>query len=468
MDTPPIYSNANDTTKQCIINLGSSIFSQCFLGLTDDEIFQKYNSMNSDTIVKLHNDEVNHLKRKYNEIKLSHSEELDSETKAIEKRNEKEIERIKKLSSDEIERIKKLSSDEIERIKKLSSDETQLKDERIEFLEKSNETEIERINKQSSNDTQLKDEQIKLLENLMSLFPKQDFKNSNEKGDYAEDWLQNICNKGLPFDPEASMTDTSKVSGSGDGILHIPAYNCRIMIEMKNKTAIDADDLKQFEEHYRRDLDNNKVDLAVLISFSCKNIRTHACCLVHKYDKKDNRVIYYSFSDSITPKEKETKLIDTLQEICLKYEKETNVSHEPIQGHTENIKYIEDKLSDLISHEAFLKKKEKETKKINESFRERIDQTIKKRHTFIQKLCDEGMINKIDQSLLNGSEDILIKKMIDKLKQDMEKHSINLIPKNKNGGRPNWKKKLKEELNLSFEGYESDLFKKVNHTDICD
>ena len=79
MDTPPIYSNANDTTKQCIINLGSSIFTRCFLGLTDDEILQKYGSMNSDTIVELHNDEVNHLKRMINEIKLSLSESSSSE-----------------------------------------------------------------------------------------------------------------------------------------------------------------------------------------------------------------------------------------------------------------------------------------------------------------------------------------------------------------------------------------------------
>jgi len=436
METPVIFNESSNVIQQFIISIGTSVYSQYFQGLTDDEILHKYHSSTSDTIVQVLQDEISQLQHKFNETKVSHSEELLSLQQSV----------VAKVDS-ETETIKQQHAKEIEMNGRNISLENKMKDEMIQFLKKTNNT----------NDTVIR-----------TALEKRDFKNSKEKGDYAEHWLQNITNKGLPFDSNSFMDDTSEEYGSGDGILHIPEYKCRIMIEMKNKTAIDEDDLKQFEEHYSKDLGNNKIDLAILISFNCKNIRRHGCCLAHKYDDKDKRVIYYSFSECSTLEEKEQKLIDTLHEICERYKYQSNISQESIQETNESIQYIEDRLKHLKSEEMFLKSQEKDTNKQILCLKERTEQIMKQKFTFIKQLWDNGMINKIDPSLVSGNEDTLKKMLIQKLKQHMEEHSINLVPKQKNGNRPLWNKKLKESLQFPLEGYESFLFDKLKHTDICD
>ena len=202
METPVIYNESSNIIQQFIISIGTSVYSLCFQGLTDDEIFHKYHSSTSDTIVKVLQDEISEWKHKLYETKVSHSEEVISVQQSV----------VTKVDS-ETEIIKQQHAKEIEMIEKNISLENKIKDGKIKLLENTN----------------LTNEKV-----IHTFLEKRDFVNSNEKGDYAENWLKHITNKGLPFDSNAFLENTSKIYGSGDGILHIPGYKCRVMIEMKN------------------------------------------------------------------------------------------------------------------------------------------------------------------------------------------------------------------------------------------
>ena len=419
MEQPPIFCNSNKDVQSIIIYLGSGIYTHICGNHTSDEILHNLKS----------NQKIEKLKKIISELKESQIQE-------------------------------RLSTNQKILLDRQMNKETHEKE--IEMLKKFHEKDLEQVNKSMKE----KDEIIKRDQLYMDTFIGQrSFKNTKEQGDHAEKWLQSLVNKGFPFDNKSTFEDTSGIYGSGDLIIYLPKYNIRIMVEVKNKTAIDEDDLEQFKEHYQKDFQENKIDLCILLSFNCKNIRGYGCCTAYKRDKQDKRVIYYSFSNSSSLSEKEDKLIDTLEEICEKYQESNNVPEIKQQETMKQI--IERTFKNIKSAEVYLQQEEKMKQKSLDVTKQRKTQIMNDKHTFLKELWEQGNLELLEKQFIQGDETFFKTLIIQKIKKEMEFKQVELCPMRKNGQRPGWQKKLIEDLQLSLEGYESEIFhKKIKHTDI--
>ena len=104
------------------------------------------------------------------------------------------------------------------------------------------------------------------------------------------------------------------------------------MVEMKMKGSITPEDHEQFESHYIDDFNNDKVDLAMMISYNHKNISNQGCCLVHKYSKNNDKVIYFALDKTGTPQEKKEIIIHELHRICKEYIYNKDIETIPLEN----------------------------------------------------------------------------------------------------------------------------------------
>jgi hypothetical protein len=91
---------------------------------------------------------------------------------------------------------------------------------------------------------------------------------------------------------------------------------------------------------------------------------------------------------------------------------------------------------------------------------------ILSKNTLLHEVFTDNLIEQIDKTCLDGNDEFIKTMLIDRIKHMMNEKNVKLTPKNKNGSRLQWQKKLENDLNITFEGYEKKLFNKLKHTEI--
>ena len=439
---PPFYEQMNKQTQMIIYHLGYGVYKKICENLSDKEIINKLSS----------NEKIQELHKTVEELKNINRSDRNSYMN--EKNNELNGQRdnLQKIHNTEIERLK----DETERIKheyqQRYSEQDELWKQKMEMMEKTKDKENSLLKEQ--------------LGQYNSMFGKTSHSNTKEKGEFAEKWIQTLVDKGLPFDEDAIFTDTSEIKGSGDGILSLKKFNIKIMIEMKNKIAIDEHDLKQFTEHSVDDFMSKKVDLSMLLSFNNTNIRGQGCCSIPKYDKSDPRMIYFGLSKNLTTDEKTLKLIDTIQEICLKHQQKQ--TEEVIDEQFSAIPFIESTVKKFMEDENILRKELKDDTKRMDDKQKQLDNLRKNKNDFWRKIWLSGYMSKIDKRLLeDGNNEGVIKHcLIEKIKREMKDKNVDLVPVNSSGNRSNWRNRLKSDLDLELQEFEKKIYQKLKPNEL--
>jgi len=98
-------------------------------------------------------------------------------------------------------------------------------------------------------------------------------------------------------------------------------------LEVKNKDTIKPTDINQFEEHYIKDFNENKSDVALFLSYRTPNITgKHACNAITSRYFNDDKVVYFGLNDNTSKVEKREKIKEELHSIYRRYveNKETN------------------------------------------------------------------------------------------------------------------------------------------------
>ena len=261
--------------------------------------------------------------------------------------------------------------------------------------------------------------EIVVRETLENVYGQKKFISSNEKGDYAEQWVQTVIDSGLPFDTKTTFKDTSQVSGSGDGIITIPSYNVRIMIEVKNKTAIDENDLLQFHKHSDEDLKHKNVDITLLLSFHCKNIRGQGNCNIVKYDPSNQLKMYYSFPENITLDEKKQRFINTLEEICERFqsEKTKGSNEQKKESNMVAISFVEEQLKYYKNEEERIKQEEKRLHTSSEQIHQRKEECKQNVNKILRYLEENLLLNEINPVYIDWKKEEIKEQLITKLKE---------------------------------------------------
>jgi len=450
-EIPPFYKQLKPKYQNIVINLGCAAYKQLFDDLSEKEII---NMLSSDHKIQELYKSVEELKKINRDDRNSYLSEKNKELDDLRVN-------LHKIHNEEINRLK----DDLDRKKQevdiIRNEGVQRHLEHKELWEKEKEM-IETTSEKKILSLQGR------LDQYDFMYGKSSHSHTKEKGDYAEKWIQTLVDKGLSFDEDATFMDTSEIKGSGDGILSLKKFKQKIMIEMKNKIAIDEHDLKQFTEHSVDDFRSKKVDLSILISFNNTHIRGQGCCSVYKYDKSEPRMIYVGLSKHMTNEEKSLKLIDTIHEICLKHQQKQ--TEDVIDDQLNVIPFIEITINKFMEDENNLRKEMKEDNKRLDDKQKHLDKLCKNKNEYWRKIWLSGFLSKIDKRLLeNCNNEGLIKQfLIEKIKKGMKEKNVDLVPVNSSGNRSNWRNRLKGDLELELQEYEKKIYQKLKPNELID
>lgn len=254
-----IYNTLNDYHKSIIIKFGEIIYEHLKLNQKSD----------SEIITILNDDKTINEK-----LKLS-------------------FESGKQISENELNYYK---NKVIELDENLSTVKTNLNKEMLETLhmkEQKIESLLENISKsyengllegKNYNKLLLEEKETRLIEKdeLIKIYKPKNYENTKQKGDFVENIISdNLVRK---IERTAYVSDTSDIKGSGDRIIHYK--NFKSMIECKYKSAITISDIEQFKDHYKTDMDDNKYDVAIMISYGCNNILGKGSWNIETYNNK--------------------------------------------------------------------------------------------------------------------------------------------------------------------------------------
>ncbi len=371
METPQVYSNGSEDIKKIIIQFGSAVFNLLNLNcLTVNEIIARFKSINNNDIDELYQEKIKNLEKSISGLKKdlnlsyeSHKNELETVKNQVKERYINEINELNQQKAVNNEKNEK----EIEN--------------RINLYRMGTDGKVEMANKLSEEKEKtiitLRDEN-KVLKNMIDEFMGERSLKDTEKGKYAEDVIKDIFSDCLPFDDEACWKTTARGAGSGDCIIIFSKayHNLRLMVEMKMKGSITPEDHEQFESHYIDDFNNDKVDLAMMISYDYKNISNQGCCLVHKYRKDNDKVIYFALDKTGTPQEKKEIIIHELHRICKEYIYNKGIVSIPLENNY--VCQVEERLKDFKNHEISIIKVIKDSKNQIKDF-EKNKQILEKR-----------------------------------------------------------------------------------------
>ena len=461
METPQVYSNGSEDIKKIIIQFGSAVFNLLNLNcLTMDEIIARFKSINNNDIDELYQEKIKNLEKSISGLKKdlnlsyeSHKNELEIVKNQVKERYINEINELNQQKAVNNEKNEK----EIEN--------------RINLYRMGADGKIEMANKLSEEKEKtiitLRDEN-KVLKDMIDEFMGERSLKDTEKGKYAEDVIKDIFSDCLPFDDEACWKTTARGAGSGDCIIIFSkAYNnLRLMVEMKMKGSITPEDHEQFESHYIDDFNNDKVDLAMMISYNHKNISNQGCCLVHKYSKNNDKVIYFALDRKRTPQEKKEIIIDELHRICKEYIYNKDIETIPLENNY--VCQVEERLKDFKNHEISIIKVIKESKNQIKDFEKNKQILEKSRNQLLKQLYDDGTISKINPIYLDQNENQLKQMFFHKIKKQMKDKNLIIPPPNKSGKRKPWRDKLKKELCIDIEPYEKKWWDKIKVEEIIE
>ena len=464
MELSRVYMKSTKEIQDIIINLGSAMFVQLGLDkMRDEEVIMKFNSINQNGFDEVYQEKIDKLEDNVKELKKekkssdkdhqdelkekraqlneSHKEEIQGMKEQLNLQKQEKDEEIKRGVKDRVDIYEQCHNDKIAMIEKLHKVTDEKNDEKILYLK----------------------EEIKKQDNILNEFLEERMLKDTEKGQHAEDVLKNILTRCLPFDTKAIHIPTERILGSGDCIINFSQKynNLRLMIEMKFKTAITPKDHEQFRTHYTDDFKNEKIDLAMMISYDHKYITGHDCCLVHKYDKNNKKVIYFALDKGRTPKEKEEKIINGLEEICEEYIHNNNKDIETENTSNNYVIQVEERLKDLKNHEILINKVIKTSKNQVKEAEENKLNLEKTRNILIHELYKDGTIDKINPTLRDENIDQLKIEFFNDIKQLMKNKNVSLIQPNKSGKRNKWKDTLKKDLEIHIKPYEKKLWDKM-------
>ncbi len=308
-----LYESSSNEIQEIIQILGGYSFTHLKKNnrMNDNDLIELFSK--DDNLADIYNDKLDKLQISNDEaienIEEKHKSELRNHIEMNylkEKEYQKQINTIKDETKGsmvkEIDDLKKINNLKLE---KMQMEVNQLEDQIKEYKEKERLTEI------------IEDKFVDKVK----------FKNPTEQGNYAENMLNDIVDSHeLPFDDKAKIENTADTGGSGDRIISF-SNGFRLMIEVKNKDTIKPTDINQFEEHYIKDFNENKSDVALFLSYRTPNITgKHACNAITSRYFNDDKVVYFGLNDNTSKVEKREKIKEELHSIYRRYveNKETN------------------------------------------------------------------------------------------------------------------------------------------------
>ena len=205
MQCSPLYNNSSDKIKNIIINLGSTMFNYLKLNeMNEDEIILKYNILNKNDMKDEYENIINELKNEKNKNIASHFDEMERQRISFEASLKEEKNIFNSINESLKVEIGQLKN-------KMMICENEFRDK---FYDKY-ESEKDQLKKIHESEMKNKDSIIDIQNNKINpiidrLVEKTTFSNSTEQGNYGEGFLDEIVGKGLSFDKEAYIDDSSK------------------------------------------------------------------------------------------------------------------------------------------------------------------------------------------------------------------------------------------------------------------
>lgn len=388
-----IYKQSNETIKEIIINLGINVFK-----------LLEWDKLNEEDIIKRYNNNDNNYS---NELK----EYYETKIKNINDNNEITINNLKnRINEIEVNRDKSIG-DNIKNIEKLHELEKKNLNDKIKSLEENNRL------------TELIEDKI---------CDKKEFKNPTEQGDYVEKIFDEIVEKGLKYDTQAKINDTSDYGGSGDRIIKF-SNGVVLMIEVKNKDTIKKSDIDEFKKCYEKDFRENKIDCALFFSYRTSQMPNICKAIIPEFYEED-KVIYYGIDGDNLTKPQKIKNIEYIIEFA--YNSTNKRKKRKITEDNSNINVYNNYLSNLTSSKDAINKDLRENQKktkYNEEKLSEIDKELNNLYRMIQ-------INNIEVEPGLLDDKLYKKNLIERIKE--------WKLSSENGNKKDWKKYCISELKL--------------------
>jgi len=447
MELPKIYKNSSEEVKSIIINLGSSVYSHILNEMNEEEILMKYKIVNNNDIKEFYNKQIEEKNNEKIEIINTYNKKIHELDDTYTLRIQKETERINNDNQNLRDQINQFQNNMHEKEKNL-----------YKVFEKQYEEKMEQLRMIHSLQIEKKDEKIHGMENEMEIHntkvepllhkitEKKDFANTTEQGDYGEKFIDELVGPGLPFDSDAYIDDTHKVSGSGDRILRFK-NGFVLMIEVKNEKTIDKGDREQFQEHSRKDFQEKKCDCSLFLSLRQQKIPRIAKTFRPEYDKDDSRMVYYGLDDELTLIEKKHRILACIEELYDKFKRNNDLINENIPQKNAMIcnQHLEMLNNQKNDYEALIKEGDRNI----QTYRKKLLEINKKINLCVKEHGDYLDIKLIDEKTYK-------KDLIDRIKQ--WKEGKNIILKN------TFRQKIADEMNLSE--LDKTMLKKIKLNDI--
>ena len=503
MSYPSIYKNASNEIQNIIIQLGSAMFQYLNLNTMDDEeVIMKYNTINKNDIRETYEGTIDGLRKDKENLNNYHK----NEEKHIRKEYEDKIDGLRKdkenlnnYHKDEQKQIRKEYEDKIREKEKVLNDnnntlhtqintlrneimtceneyrekfrtafedkykerENQLEElnkEKVNQLGKLHESEIdkykEKINQlhanhrceidKLENEIKINNERVNPL--LDSFTEKKTFNNSTEQGDYGEGFLDDIVNKGLPFDTGAFIDDSSKVGGSGDRIIRFKNGTV-MMIEVKNENVIKKGDREQFQEHSKKDFEEKKCTCALFLSLRTEQIPKIGKAIIPIYN--DN-MVYYGLNNDLSLLEKKNRILSCIEEVYMRFIQTESISDGINPQNNEVIynKYLENLNNQKNDYEDIIKRNERTV----DSYKKKLTEINKNINQIYREIQNKNI--KIDEKLID--EKLYITDFKQRIKIWKEEKSIIF--------KKEYRKKIMDEMDLSE--LDKTMLKKIKLSDI--
>lgn len=421
-----MFEDYSPEIQEFIKNIGQYVFTKYFSNLSETELLQKCSNNSVEDIVQNYEEQLNYLKNTNSEtiqeIKNNNQYTLDHKQQTIDELQNK-MSHMKFSESEIIE-------NRIAQNNKLHELEKKNLLDKIYFLEA--------------------DQSVKNL--IKERFcDKTEFNNPTEQGDYAEKILDDIINKGLHFDDKVKIEDTSDYGGSGDRIITF-SNGCRLMVEVKNKDPVKKTDVDEFERHYTMDFKEEKVDLALFLSYRTPQIPQKCKAIIPSYHE-NNRVIYFGLDDSLDKEQKKLKIKNCLEEIFQLFEKNKKRSKIETESDENKINIYNILLKELRDNLSHTDKSIKETSANIETLRQRRI-TIVKQMNELFRLIQSQNIN-VDKSLLDDK--LYRNEIIERIK---EWFKITDDAKKKD-----WKKNMKKDLKDKWSDYDLGILTRIKRSE---
>ncbi len=280
---------------------------------------------------------------------------------------------------------------------------------------------------------------------------KKEFNNPTEQGDYAEKILDTIINEGLPFDDKIKIEDTSDYGGSGDRIITF-GNGCRLMVEVKNKDPVKKTDVDEFERHYTKDFKEDKVDLALFLSYRTPQIPQKCKAIIPTY-KENDKVIYFGIIDSLDKEQKKLKIKNCLEEIFQSFERDNKRSKADKESDKNKVNIYNILLKELRDNLSHTDKSIKESSVNMETLTQRRVNIVKQLNTIFRMIHSENI--NVDKSLLDDK--LYRHEIIERIK-DWFKTADDVKKKD-------WKKNMKRDIKETWSDYDIGILTRIKRSE---